>query len=347
MSVTTASLSGNWYSFTNVGPLTTTFTPAPTCSSSNQMLLGYVTTSANVEFVAGAELLVQCTSPHAWGAECTPSGTPLPTTAPPDDFDLSYEEYMESQDSQTLYGAPSTYFSPGLYCPKGWETIGVAARDARSVLTSSGFLVPSTITAAVTTSTSTSTSTETDENYDGHVWEEYMNPVMALKEALQPKQTLAVCCPSGMTIDSTGFCYSTIPDYKPSSGCVVATYYRYMYETTTWTDSRGIVSESHIGTPTDVLSSKLTLSTIFDSTETLYSGVMGAHAITLLHHDSDLRDAVSASASASAASASEEPTDNAAGRTRMARAASWEGVGAVAGIWAGAMLLGALMVLPW
>ncbi|KAL4902347.1 hypothetical protein BDW74DRAFT_180852 [Aspergillus multicolor] len=347
ISTTTIPLSGTPYTFTNAGPLTTTFTPAPSCTSPDQMILGYITTRAAVTLCA-ADWLVQCTAPHHWGSACTPSGTPLPTTPPPEDLDistdLSYAQSRESWDSVLLYGAANTYFSPGVVCPMGWETVGVAARDGRGGRSEEGFLAATTtISTATTTSTTATTSTGTD-GYDGHVWYEYVNPVMALKEVLQPQETLAVCCPSGMSIDSTGYCYSFIPSYKPSYGCNVATdYLTELHETSMWTTIDGTVTQTDIVTWSKTTTRRVTLSTDIGSSETLYSGLMRARAITLLHRESDV-EAASASASGSA---SDEPTDNAAGRPRLVRETAWEGVGAVVGIWTGRMVLGALMVLPW
>jgi hypothetical protein len=63
------------------------------------------------------------------------------------------------------------YYSPGLYCPSGWETIGMAARDGKS-LSTSGFLT---------------TSVKKIPSYE--------EPVTLLASLLEPSQTLALCCP--------------------------------------------------------------------------------------------------------------------------------------------------------
>lgn len=178
-----ASVSSGWYTFTNLGPLTTTFTPAPICTASNRIGLGYIHPEDGGAVIV---LSAQCTSEFDYVTGCIPSTTTERTVTPTPTFTAtSYEdieEYMESMVDWEGFGA---YYSPGLYCPSGWATVGMAARDASSSLTSSGILVP--------TATTTTTKYSTDDFYYYMMNRE--DPASVLKGILEPRQTMAMCCP--------------------------------------------------------------------------------------------------------------------------------------------------------
>jgi hypothetical protein len=89
-----------------------------------------------------------------------------------------FEEYLESRRQyETPYRA---YFSPGLYCPSGWETIGMAARDTSSALTSSGNL--------------TEYSYDNDMKCPDFIYD-CADRGSLIKHALQPGETMALCGP--------------------------------------------------------------------------------------------------------------------------------------------------------
>jgi hypothetical protein len=69
------------------------------------------------------------------------------------------------------------YYSPGLFCPSGWATVGIAARDGSSSLSQSGLM---TATQSVTTS-------KQEPYFD---W-----PQTLLASILEPSETMALCCP--------------------------------------------------------------------------------------------------------------------------------------------------------
>lgn len=176
-----ASVSAGWYTFANLGPLTTTFTPAPSCTASNRVVLGYVNPDVVIEFAA------QCTSAFNYYTDCIPPFTtetvaPTPTFTP-----TSYEDYEEYVENMINWEGAGAYYSPGLYCPSGWATVGMAARDASSSLTSSGVLVP--------TETTTTTKYSNDDPYYYMFDYDYEYPASVLKGKLEPRQTMAVCCP--------------------------------------------------------------------------------------------------------------------------------------------------------
>jgi len=98
------------------------------------------------------------------------------------------------------------YFSPGLVCPSGWKTVGVAARGSDGSISASGIFI---------TPTSTSGQTAATE-----VADEIFNPaVNAFTAAIDAGETAAACCPSSMTALTDGVCVSTLPDYRPSTLC--------------------------------------------------------------------------------------------------------------------------------
>lgn len=135
-------------SFSNYGPLTTTFTPAPSCTTTDRIELASIRRG-----VTDVQYTVSCYTTSDW--DCRPPGT---TT--------SARTYNESE----WYGTAG-YYSPGLYCPSGWTTVGMATRDWTSVSTS-GFI-------AVTTA-------------KNPYFEE---PATILASLLSRHETMALCCP--------------------------------------------------------------------------------------------------------------------------------------------------------
>jgi hypothetical protein len=162
------SVSDGLWTFTNYGPLTTTFTPVPSCTGPDARRLGNFNNGQVIINYA-----VQCTNNIGTDDNCWPAPTttqsPFPT--PPNG------RYWEGIGG---------YYSPGLYCPKGWETVGVAARDAGSSLSSSGALSTTTVVETFSRS-GTETGFFTEPTGD--------NAGSMLKGVLEPKQTMAVCCP--------------------------------------------------------------------------------------------------------------------------------------------------------
>ncbi|CBF71527.1 uncharacterized protein ANIA_06821 [Aspergillus nidulans FGSC A4] len=342
------SVSAGWYSFTNLGPITTTFTPAPACTASNQVSIGYVDnffTGVNVYAAYG----VQCTSTVDY-FDCIPTMTPEPTstTAVPDD-DIIWVDY-------------GVYYSPGLYCPKGWKTVGMAGRDASSVLTSSGVLAP---TATRSSRTRAATPTPYGDDYYDYYYDEYnLDPASVMKSMLEPKQTMALCCPDFMTVDSNGACYSIVSSYTATTGCHVVTGFNYEYSETTTTYTMTYTYSDDEGSETDVITRVGTydVPTATETTVRTYTTNLDGEekesmtamyimpVVTLLYHESDLENAAKETAAAKAkaeAEASETATNAANSLIGRNGNSVWEGVGSVVGIWMVAMALGGALVLPW
>jgi hypothetical protein len=178
-----ASVAAGWYTFSNLGPITTTFTPAPSCTASGRAMIGYLVEHGEyLDLVYNAEP----TSKIKFDG-CTPSPSPTTTTAPKKPIHFTSEEqYSAFVAHQVDWVNTGVYYSPGLHCPSDWETVGLVARDASSSLSSSGIYVPT------TTTTSTDTKT-TDHYYYPSI--EYEYPASVLKGILEPKETMVACCP--------------------------------------------------------------------------------------------------------------------------------------------------------
>ncbi|KAJ5520997.1 hypothetical protein N7463_001450 [Penicillium fimorum] len=97
--------------FTNWGPVTTTFTAPASCTSGlNYYGIGLTELFPDCSFQA------QCTQTDYNG--CVPTGTVSEISA--------HVPFVQ------------TYYSPGLYCPSEWKTAGVAARHGDKTVSMSG-----------------------------------------------------------------------------------------------------------------------------------------------------------------------------------------------------------------
>ncbi|KAJ5739914.1 hypothetical protein N7533_012698 [Penicillium manginii] len=125
-----STLSG--FTFENWGPVTTTFTPPSSCiTASNKIEVGprpSATHSGPNKPIYAYNL--QCETIGGW--ECYPSATVEASTTP---------------DTNPTQFFRANYYSPGLYCPHDWVTVGLASWDGDADSTSlvtSGIFVPTT-----------------------------------------------------------------------------------------------------------------------------------------------------------------------------------------------------------
>lgn len=146
---------GSILTWQNYGPLTTTYTPEPSCTATDRLFIG-----PRVEEDGD--------HPSLWySLDCEPTSTeysdciPTPTTTP-----------MSMAEGQRI--PIGTYYSPGIQCPSGWETIGQAARDGDKPPTTSGAM--------------SFGATPTSFPYYGY------EPAI-LARSLQPSETIVLCCP--------------------------------------------------------------------------------------------------------------------------------------------------------
>ncbi|KAH1982687.1 hypothetical protein KXV92_003973 [Aspergillus fumigatus] len=273
------------YAFTNWGPLTTTFTaPASCATATGNYLVGLNTTAPVWEYA------VQCSTLGYTG--CIPTGTAsLPTTL--------------NDNPNTI--ATQVYFSPGLHCPAGWATRGVAVRDANNGLSASGIL-----SARPTPTPTVSIPTAAPQ------WE---NPATLLMGLLDPSETLVMCCPESMTADLAYGCYSTVSDYRITEGCrreMPASDVGVSTETTVV----GGTTSKHVKNIIVATQPISVVTTTFSPSETSkLVAVSVLPMLSLVHHQSDLPTAA-ASKTAAASSSAARAAPN---------AVTWGGLGALLG----------------
>ncbi|KAJ5971468.1 uncharacterized protein N7479_001386 [Penicillium vulpinum] len=242
------------YTFNNWGPLTTTFTAPASCATFNDYII------RSKEPIVLSQFAAQC-STIGYYHDCIPTGTTsLPTS--------------QSIDPYTMYD--QAYYSPGLHCPSGWKTVGVAARDGDKSVSSSGVL-------SVASPTETITGTVDIPKQ--------LNPVTLLGKVLDPSETLVICCPSSMTADlDVGGCYSTASAYKPSIGCAAnlpisdfgTSTKTHVVNGTTSTELLLSLTSSH---PMTAVTTTFAASDVND-----YIALSVLPMIPLVHHQSDLKD---------------------------------------------------------
>ncbi|KAF3388430.1 hypothetical protein F1880_003237 [Penicillium rolfsii] len=321
-----------WWTFVNYGPLTTTFTPAPSCTGSEAISLGYISDD-QVSIIAHA----QCTKNLALGDSCFPAVTTTQTTfsAPP---------------SSAHWEGIGGYYSPGLYCPQGWETIGIAGRNAANSLSSSGVLSTTPVVTVSSSGISTKASPMPTDVY----------PAVVLKGILEPEQTMALCCPSDIkqmyaflqgriytynltfissfTADMIGEgCFSVDPTYKPSGAC-----YRHVWlrgeETISYTSGTQVITSVSDSIETETV-------TLADVQASKYTGMVYVYMLTLLHKKSDLVSAESAAkATGSEGTAAATATSNAAVSLGGMKREGSNGIVGVIGVVMAAMGLGAAIL---
>lgn len=138
----------------NWGPLTTTFTAPSSCATATAtLLIGYNASPPFLRWRAECGLL------GYW--DCIPTGT------------VSITKPASNQLIQ------EHYFSPGLICPSGWETIGVAVKGKKDAISASGIF-----------EASPRTLDGSHSFLQGQA--ELANPLV---KNLKLSETLAVCCP--------------------------------------------------------------------------------------------------------------------------------------------------------
>ena len=146
--------------YSNWGPLTTTFTPAPGCTDKPQNVILGASSNPGTEVMS-----VSCQSPDLAG--CLPTGSHTTTPAPTSTGGINPTDFYQA-----------SYFSPGIHCPAGWDTVGVASRKGNASVTSDG---------AFRYSTSLPKTIYGAQN---------IGPANGLLQILDPSETAVLCCPS-------------------------------------------------------------------------------------------------------------------------------------------------------
>jgi hypothetical protein len=146
------------YSVTNLGPLTTRFTPAPSCATATPNV--YIETQ--LDETRGLYGYPSCTAPKYEG--CLPNGR---------EFDA-----LNRQLSASPHNGNLVYHSPGLRCPSGWKKVGSNQGGAQNATSPGG----------VFTGISTLTPPADGSPTAIPRLEAYAN-------VLDPSETMVWCCP--------------------------------------------------------------------------------------------------------------------------------------------------------
>ncbi|CVK94564.1 uncharacterized protein FMAN_03613 [Fusarium mangiferae] len=180
---------------TNFGPLTTTHTAPASCATEPNHLYFAAETDKPEYLWAYPTCTMQL-----YG-KCIPSGD-------------QYDHLITATYAKTFDIGFYHYYSPGLYCPSNWTTVGKYVKGTGSAAQISGAL------------------TKTESEPVPQRWELgrpfHADPSSVWNEALDPSETLAVCCPSEYTLDFNGNCYSVLGDassygYSEICGFVIPT----------------------------------------------------------------------------------------------------------------------------
>lgn len=150
------------YSALNLGPLTTTFTAPSSCATQTDHQLFANATSPHFPYLPAESCTMK---PYG---DCYPSG-----------------EEWDSEAKQTTKFVQGIYqyFSPGIACPKGWETVGLLKHGSSTgQFGISGVLTVSADPAIY--------------GIDDEVSSEVLRPTDFWKNVLDRSETMAVCCPT-------------------------------------------------------------------------------------------------------------------------------------------------------
>ncbi|KAF6822189.1 hypothetical protein CPLU01_12159 [Colletotrichum plurivorum] len=300
------------FAITNVGPLTTVFTPPAACATAAPELALALSDVAFGEEERHAVYWRQSCDPVKHG-ECYPSGAGI-------DSAVASAESKGYSEIATM-----RYFSPASACPDRWTTAGLATKAANGSVSSSGVFVPPVIA-----------------TYEENWLIGYNPPLNVMMEILEPEEEAVICCPQSYTPGINGDCYSTVPEsvYGEKTACIrfvnnddITMVTRTMtYNDTTVTGAVWsiTVSSRRFEPTTQTLEPELATS--------IYP-VAFVPGVTLVNGPARQTDA-SGTGTGSGSSPTETPS--AAHRVR----ASGGGVGLVAAVWGIAALSGIAVALP-
>ncbi|KAI1374871.1 hypothetical protein F4677DRAFT_159533 [Hypoxylon crocopeplum] len=250
------------HTITNLGPLTTTFTVSPACTTATDTVY-YANASALASFFGQPV----CSTP-SYG-DCFPSGAVL-------DSIVRSEWATPGQDAVI-------YFSPGLVCPSGWTTAGTlrhaSAANGTSSMDASGVF------------------TQDAWNWSSAVDAAGLPVQVIQSKILSAAETLALCCPSGYNADADGHCYSLLGpptlltryseacySVLPTDDVVIVS----SYDGTTWTPA--LLSITPVVPSYSIASGELTGSA-WSSLKTDVAVVTYVAAVPLIYQASDTPNA--------------------------------------------------------
>ena len=146
---------------TNFGPLTTTYTPPPSCTAGTTDHLLYAISNATT-ILHGSP-----TCDHDPVGDCVPEGS---------SYDVLASKISHAWDLGFF-----NYHSPGVHCPKGWTTAAVLENGEGAA---------SEVKSGVFTNTDTQFETPSDPDAPS-----VLGPNEIWPRLLEPSETLVYCCP--------------------------------------------------------------------------------------------------------------------------------------------------------
>ncbi|KAK6077034.1 hypothetical protein SCUP515_05217 [Seiridium cupressi] len=295
----TSTLSG--WAFHNYGPLTTTYTAPASCFTepTNIELGRSIKGSDNSSTLAifGGT----CAAPSSTGVsigDCLPSGS---------EYDKAYAALDTNNPAA---GFTIDYYSPGLFCPSGYETVGVASKTGGGSITSSGsaFVLPSAVTIRAS-----------------GAYNLGRNPAPnVLLQGLNDGETAVICCPSSYTVSIAGYCWSPLPSYPvPTEACAREIPPEDVDYTTEVLSIFGTTITANVITYVSTSPITETHTEIFSTSED-WTAVTFAPFVTLIHNGADASQATTSSAAS------------------PGRAGGASGAGAVFSLWAAGLAAGIL-----
>lgn len=183
------------FTFTNVGPLTTTWTAPQSCVTQSDVYLA-ITGYPDLPYMSS-----KCDSSPL--GNCYPGGA-------------TQIDEIASMNEDRWFGGVVAYYSPGLFCPDQYTTAGVAIKDGDGRLVSSSGLFAPTTYGPVNIGPGVQTYTETDywlrsgESFTSSIattltttitFSPAYNPLWNIfMDALAPSETAVVCCPRYVSV---------------------------------------------------------------------------------------------------------------------------------------------------
>ncbi|KAG6010135.1 hypothetical protein E4U21_000169 [Claviceps maximensis] len=162
------------YAVTNIGPLTTRFTPAASCATPTQPNVYIETQLADTRGLYG---FPSCDAPTYDG--CLPSGKSL------DD--------LNSDLATRPHNGNLVYHSPGFKCPSGWKKAGRVVGGDSQVTRPRGVFTGITMSTVVANGNPVP-----------------LPKLQAYAGILDPGETLVWCCPKGFTANVDAMCASDL-----------------------------------------------------------------------------------------------------------------------------------------
>ncbi|KAL0934446.1 uncharacterized protein CTRU02_211245 [Colletotrichum truncatum] len=296
--------------FSNIGPLTTVFTPPAACA----------TAAPDLWLAMSDEEMTSRVRPF-FKKECEPKL-----------LDECYASGLvdgAAYSSAVSVGYPGLgvigYFSPASACPHAHTTVGVASKGEDGKVSSSGIFVPPVVT----------------EGSQSDLW--LQNPPLnVMMEVLDKNETAIICCPQDYTVGFNGGCFSRVADsvYGEKTACNRVRDGGYTRVTATFTYNDTVVTGvvvSVVATSQAIITRTSTLTDSYIS-ESFYA-VASQPAYTLIHGGA-VQETTGTSGTAA-------PTQTgASGANGFWMTTSGGGVGVLATVWAFAALAGVALVLP-